>query len=199
MKSPAVPYHYRSRAIIAFRNFSFEVGVVQRMIFDVYCQALVCVALGRCFRHGPGLQRPIDRQPEIVVQPRCPVLLNHERVAMLGPGADFQLWQFRLWQPCALRGRLTLDLTGYGFGRAGRLRRPIEAAFAPVFFKLGHGRILSHAVLSVAGSPFRPAHAISRSTAATMKDWVGGSIAWRAGMNANFRGRCWLLRAIRVL
>src|SRR5258708_37568657 len=38
-----------------------------------------------------------DRQPEIVVQPRCPVLLNYERVAMLGPGTDLQLWQVRLW------------------------------------------------------------------------------------------------------
>src|SRR5260370_639371 len=93
MKTPAVQYHYRPRAVIAFRNFPLEVGVVQWMIFDVHCQPLVGVALGRSLGHGPGLQRPIDRQPEIVVQPRCPMLLNHERVAMLGPGTDFQLWQ----------------------------------------------------------------------------------------------------------
>src|SRR5258708_33962104 len=128
MKTPAVPYHYRSRAVIAFRNFPLEVGVVQWMIFDVHCQPLVGVALGRSLGHGPGLQRPIDRQPEIVVQPRCPMLLNHERVAMLGPGADFQLWQFRVWPPggftpCsgpASRGRFVLELTRDGFGIAGR-------------------------------------------------------------------------------
>ena len=153
MKSAAVPYHYRSGAIIAFRNFAFEVGVVQRMIFDVHCQALVGVALGRSLGHGPGLQRPVDRQPEIVMQPSCPVLLNHERVAMLSPGTDFQLRQFRLWQARAFRGRLILDLTGDGFGLAGRLRRPVEAAFAPVFFELAHGRILSQAAALQAKLP----------------------------------------------
>src|SRR5882672_6431937 len=145
MKSSAVPYHYRSRAIIAFRNFPFEVGVVQRMIFRLHRQPLVGVALGRSLGHGPRLQRSIDRKPEIVVQPRCPVLLNHERVAMLGPGTDFQLWQFRLWQACAFAGRggLVLDLTADRFGCAGRLRRPVEAALSLVFFELGHKSILS--------------------------------------------------------
>src|SRR5260370_40286772 len=151
MKTPAVPYHYRSRAVIAFRNFPLEVGVVQWMIFDVHCQPLVGVALGGSLGHGPGLQRPIDRQPEIVVQPRGPVLLNYEGVAMLGPRKDFQLRQFRLWQACAPacrgrfggRGGLVLDLTAYRFGLAGRLRRPVEAAFALVFSELGHESILS--------------------------------------------------------
>ncbi len=141
MKSPAVPYHYRARAIITFRNFPLEVRVVQRMIFRLHREPLVGVALGRSLGHGPRFQRPIDRQPEIVVEPRCPVLLNHKRVAMLGPGTDFQLWQFRLWQACAFDGRggFVLDLTSNGFGLAGRLRRPVEAAFSPVFFELGHG------------------------------------------------------------
>src|SRR5882762_503868 len=117
MKSSAVPHHYRSRAIIAFRNLPFEVGVALRMIFRLHRQPLVGVALGRSFGHSPRLQRPIDRQPEIVVQPRCPVLLNHEGVAMLGPGTDLQLWQFRLWQARVFgaRGGLVLDLTGKGF------------------------------------------------------------------------------------
>ncbi len=145
MKSSAVPHHYRSRAIIAFRNLPFEVGVVLRMIFRLHRQPLVGVALGRSFGHSPRLQRPIDRQPEIVVQPRCPVLLNHEGVAMLGPGTDLQLWQFRLWQARVFgaRGGLVLDLTGKGFRLAGRLRRPVEAAFSLVFSELGHENILS--------------------------------------------------------
>src|SRR5216684_601008 len=143
MKSPAVPYHHRSRAVIAFRNFPLEVGVVQRMIFNVHRQPLVGGALGRALWPGPGLQRPIDRQPEIVMQPRCLVLLNHERVTMLSPRTDFQLRQLRLWQACAFRGRLILDLTADRFGLAGRLWRPVEAAFALVFSELGHESILS--------------------------------------------------------
>ena len=88
-------------------------------------------------------------------QPRCSVLLNHERFAMLGPETDFQLWQFRLWKPSAFGGRggLVLDLTGGRFGLAGRLRRPVEPAFSLVFSELGHRRILSHAVLWVSELP----------------------------------------------
>ncbi len=158
MKSPAVPYHYCSRAIIAFRNFPFEVGVIQRMVFRLHRQPLVGVALGRSLGHSPRLQSSIDRQPEIVVQPRCPVLLNHEGVAMPSPGTDFQLWQFRLWQACAFGGRggLVLDLTGDGFELAGRrLRRPVEAAFSLIFFELGHARILSQADVCIAGLALR--------------------------------------------
>src|SRR6266566_9212467 len=101
------------------------------MIFDMNSEAFVGGVERRSLGHGPRLQRPIDRQPEIVVQPRCPVLLNHERVAMLGPGTDFQLWQFRLWQACALGGRggLVQDLSGGGFGPAGRPGSSFKPAF----------------------------------------------------------------------
>src|SRR5260370_5660823 len=151
MKNPAVPYHYRSRSIIAFGNFPLEVSVVQRMIFRLDRQPLVGVALGRSLGHGPRLQRPIDRQPEIVVQPRCPVLLNHEGVAVLSPRTNFQLWQFRLWQACApaRRGRFSglggpiLDFTDGGLRLAPRLRGPVEPALPPMFFQFGHGTLLS--------------------------------------------------------
>ncbi len=145
MKNPAVPNHYRSRSIIAFGNFSFEVGVVQRVIFRLDRQPLVGVALGRSLGNGPRLQRPIDRQPEIVVQPRCPVLLNHEGVAVLTACRGRFIG----------RGGLILDLTGDGLGLAGRLRGPVKAAFSPVFFQLGHGRILSQTFRRPAGLPLK--------------------------------------------
>jgi len=44
-----------------------------------------------------------------------------------------------VWRP----GGLVLDLTGKGFRLAGRLRRPVEAAFSLVFSELGHENILS--------------------------------------------------------
>ncbi len=156
MESPTVPNHYRSRPIIAFGNFSFEVGVVQWMIFRLDRQPLVGVVLGRSLGHSPRFQCPIDRQPEIVVQPRCPVLLNHEGVAMLGSGTNFQLWEFRLWQARAFSGwgGLVLNLTGGGLRLARRLGGPVEAALPPVFFQLGHGHILSQTLLKLAGLPF---------------------------------------------
>jgi hypothetical protein len=79
------------------------------------------------------------------------VLLDHERVAVLGAGADFQLWQFGLWQARALarrggfggQGGLILDFTGDGFGLPRWFRGSVEAAFPPVLFELGHEGILS--------------------------------------------------------
>jgi len=64
---------------------------------------------------------------------------------MLCPGTDFQLWQFRLRQACAFGGRggLVLDFYRLRFRLAGRLRRPVEAAFSLVFSELGHENILS--------------------------------------------------------
>src|SRR5205807_1536831 len=38
---------------------------------------------GRPLRHRPRLQRPVNRQPEIVVQPRRGVLLHYERTSVL--------------------------------------------------------------------------------------------------------------------
>src|SRR5260370_33927213 len=101
MKSATVPYNYGSGAIIAFRNFAFEVGVVQRMIFNVHRQPLVGVALGGSLGHGPGLQRPIDRQPELLEQPPGPLLLNYARAATPGPRQDFPLRQIRPSQASA--------------------------------------------------------------------------------------------------
>src|SRR6266567_2173683 len=69
--SAAVPNHHRSRAIVAFGDFALKAAILERMIFHVNGEAFVGVALGRSLGHSPGLQRPIDRQPEIVVQPRC--------------------------------------------------------------------------------------------------------------------------------
>ncbi len=75
---------------------------------------------------------------------------------MLGPGTDFQLWQFRLWEACAFGGRggLILDLTGGGSGLAGRLGSSVEPTFSLVFFELGHERILSQAAVRFADLPF---------------------------------------------
>src|SRR6266851_9034971 len=70
---------------------------------------------------------------------------------MLGPGSDFQLRQFRLWQACAfgVRRRLVLDLTHDGFGLARGLGSSVEAAFALIFLELGHARILSQVVFKI--------------------------------------------------
>src|SRR5882762_2418764 len=52
MKSPAVPYHYRPGTVIAFRNFPFEVGIVERVILRPHRQPLVGMALRRSGQRG---------------------------------------------------------------------------------------------------------------------------------------------------
>ena len=86
----AVPDHHGSRAIAAFGNLAFEAAILQRVIFDLHRQPLVGVTLRRSLRHGPGLQRPVNRQPEVVMQPRRGMLLHHKRISVLRSGTDFQ-------------------------------------------------------------------------------------------------------------
>src|SRR5699024_4624905 len=41
LERPAVPYHHRARPVLAFRNLTFKVSIVQRMIFGGDGQPLI--------------------------------------------------------------------------------------------------------------------------------------------------------------
>lgn len=41
LKCSSIPHHDSARAVVAFRNVSFEIGVVKRMIFGLNRQSLV--------------------------------------------------------------------------------------------------------------------------------------------------------------
>ena len=79
-----VPHHHRSAAIFAFRNNSFEVCIVNRVIFDLHCQTFDAGIQWRAFRHRPRFQNAIGLKAKIVMQLRRTMFLDNEEIAKLG-------------------------------------------------------------------------------------------------------------------
>ena len=77
-----VPQHDRTAAILPLGDGSLEIAVVQRMVLGGHGETLV----GRIARgpagDGPGLEHPVQLQPEVVVQTRGRVFLDHEAQAL---------------------------------------------------------------------------------------------------------------------
>src|SRR5947209_20324663 len=51
------------------------------MILDVHGEAFLARYQTRPARHRPALHHAVEFEPEVVMQPRCRVLLDHEGVA----------------------------------------------------------------------------------------------------------------------
>ncbi len=65
-------------AVIAFRNFSLELRVIDRVILHVNCQPLFAALLRRTFWDGPRSQRAIHFEPKVVVQAASGMALHHK-------------------------------------------------------------------------------------------------------------------------
>ena len=89
-KRSAVPHHHTSRAVVAFGDFPLEAAILQRMILRLHRQAFIRMAQRRPLRHRPRFQRTVNRQPEVVVQPRRGVLLHHKGISIFVRRARFQ-------------------------------------------------------------------------------------------------------------
>ncbi len=76
-----VPDHDRAAAVLALGDDALEVGVVQRVVLDVDGEMLVVRIEARALRHGPALERAVELEPDVVVQPPGRVLLDDEEVA----------------------------------------------------------------------------------------------------------------------
>ncbi len=110
----AIPHHHRSRAIAALRNLAFEAGIVERVVLGLDCQPLVTRIQRRPFGYGPGFERAVYFEAEVIVQAASGVFLDHEGIS----------------------GR------GLGF-IAGWLWGLIELALAAILLEAGHDWILS--------------------------------------------------------
>ncbi len=107
-----VPDDDLAGAVLALRNLAFELVVGDGVVFHLDGHALDGRIVAGPFGHRPAFHGAVQLQPEIVVQPGGPVLLDHE-----GP-----------------RG-------GAGLAAGGRFRRDVEVALLPVLRKrVGHGR-----------------------------------------------------------
>ena len=113
LEGPVVPHAHRSRAVVALRDHSFEAGIVQRMVFGLHGQAFVGRVQRRALGHGPGLERSVDLEAEVVVQAPGVVLLHDETVSASGDRASF----------------------------SRRLGGLVEPSFVAILFEGGHGSI----------------------------------------------------------
>src|SRR5690606_6071228 len=73
-----VPDDHVARAIVAFGDAALEAGVIQRVILDMYRQALLRWVQARPLGHRPALQGAVQLQAKIVVQATSIVFLHHE-------------------------------------------------------------------------------------------------------------------------
>lgn len=103
-------------------------------------------------------------------------------------GLALQMRQFWLGQPLAIslwHRALWLSRLGRGFRFAKRFRGSVKPTFSPIFFKLGHARILSYCLLASKG--FDMSESISSSTGSSWSDLVGGGgkvSGWRSELES---------------
>ena len=76
----AVPHHHRTSAVLSLGYHPFKPAVIKRMVLSLHGEALIRGIERRTFRHGPRLQRAVNLEAEIVVQPGGVMLLNHEAI-----------------------------------------------------------------------------------------------------------------------
>ena len=74
-----------SGAILALGNGAFEIRIVERVILDGDRQPLFAGHKARPARHRPALQRAVDLEAEVVVQPSRVVFLDDEAMTALRP------------------------------------------------------------------------------------------------------------------
>ena len=74
----AVPELHGAAAILALRNGAFEIAVVERMVFHFHRQPLVARIERGPPGDRPGFEDAIELEPEIVMQARRIMLLDHE-------------------------------------------------------------------------------------------------------------------------
>src|SRR5665647_251385 len=87
----AVPNHHGAAAVFAVRNGAFEFIVVDRMVLDLYGEALFVRHQAGAARYRPALHHAVEFEPQIVMQPPGGMLLDDEGVAALGGDLAFRL------------------------------------------------------------------------------------------------------------
>src|SRR6266852_3609329 len=80
----AVPDHNRPAAVLAFGNGALEIAILQRVIFYLDREALFFGVERGSAGHCPRFEDTIEFEPEIVMEARRRMLLNHEAPAFRG-------------------------------------------------------------------------------------------------------------------
>ena len=83
----AVPDLDRPGAVLALRDLALESGVLERVVLHVDGEVLLARLQRNTLRHGPGRERAVPLEPEVVVQPPRVVALDDEDGLCLSPRA----------------------------------------------------------------------------------------------------------------
>ena len=77
----SIPHNHCSRAVIAFRDDSLEIRILDRVVFRLHCEALVLLIERGSFGHGPRLQHAVVLEAKVVMETSSEVLLHYEQPA----------------------------------------------------------------------------------------------------------------------
>ena len=110
-----IPHGHGTRPVLAGGNLAGERQVLDRVRFGHHRQVVAVGRIGDAARHRPAHEHPVALEPEVPMQPRRVVLLNHEppslrRAAMIR--------RVRTWR---LGGRMAARREGLGRGGGGAL------------------------------------------------------------------------------
>jgi hypothetical protein len=64
-----------------FRDRALEIVVLDRVVLDVHGEAFFARHQARPARHRPAFHHAVEFEPQVVMQPRRRVFLDHEGVA----------------------------------------------------------------------------------------------------------------------
>ena len=80
----AVPYDHGAGAVVALRDDSLEVAVLERVIFDFDRQAFVGGIGGWPFWNGPGPEDAVHLEAQVPMQARRVMHVHNQQTARLG-------------------------------------------------------------------------------------------------------------------
>src|SRR5262245_62510188 len=90
LPAAAIPDHDRAAAIFALRDRTFELVVLDRVVFHLYGKALLTRNQARPAGHRPAFHHAVEFETQIVMQAPCRVLLDNVSVVTfaydLAPG-----------------------------------------------------------------------------------------------------------------
>ena len=105
---PLVPDDDRAAAVFAFGDCALEVAIFERVVLDRDRQTFFARHQARAARDRPALEHPVQREAEIVVEPRRVMLLHNEEVTVRNRRRALRLG-----------GRREVALLAIGFERHG--------------------------------------------------------------------------------
>ena len=74
----AVPDDHRAAAVFALGDVALEIQIGERMVLGAHRQPLLAQRQARAARHRPALERAVELEPQVVMQPARIVLLHDE-------------------------------------------------------------------------------------------------------------------------